>query len=159
MAAKTDPFLETLQDGAHAPSSVCTKPASNSREIPSAAARAQVEEDEVRRIIDLRERRAELFGRSLFKEAAWDILLELYADALENRQLSVTQLCAACRISIATTVRWLSALEDRGWIVRRADLADQRRSMVSLTKRARATMDMLFRDLTHATAGKVRTKG
>ena len=150
MASDPDPIVEAFGCLPAEASKASMGPSEPGTRLPrrprSAGADGQFEEEEVRRIIDLRVRRTALFGKSLFKEPAWDILLELYADDLGQKRLSVTQLCAASHISMATAVRWLRALEDRGWVVRTTDPADHRRSLAFLSTEGRRTMDTYFRD-------------
>jgi DNA-binding MarR family transcriptional regulator len=164
MAADPDPIVEALGSHAAKASRPIMEVAGSGSGVVPASARSigpdeQFEEDQVRRIIELRVRRTALFGKGLFKQPAWDILLELYADDLGHKRLSVTQLCAASHISMATAVRWLRALEDRGWVVRTTDLADHRRSLTSLSTEGRRMMDVYFGDPMFVPVRKARLTG
>lgn len=97
-----------------------------------------------RNIIRLRRRREALFGRGLFGEPAWDMLLELYVAELAGRRECVSGLCCVSGVPSTTALRWIGLLENAGWISRTADPRDGRRSFLSLTRKARAAMDSFF---------------
>lgn len=95
-------------------------------------------------ILQLRRRRREIFGNAAFGEPAWDILLQLYDAQLQGRRECVTSLCTASGVPPTTGLRWIQFLEDRGWIQRRGDLCDHRRSCVSLTHKGVEAMECFF---------------
>lgn len=92
----------------------------------------------------LRAKRERIFGASLFGEPAWDILLDLYVSEANGREECVSNACLASRVPPTTALRWLRGLEEQGWISRRADDADRRRTLVKLTPKARDAMDRFF---------------
>src|SRR5687768_3380183 len=81
-----------------------------------------------RRIYALRRRRDKCFGGDLFSEPAWDILLHVYVEAGERRELSVSSACEGAAAPATTALRKLRQLELGGWILREADPEDARRS-------------------------------
>ena len=89
--------------------------------------------------------RKTLFDDSLFADPAWDMLLELYAARLGNRKISVSSLCIAADVPTTTALRWIAVLADGGWIVRRDDPGDGRRTFVHLTPKAVAALESFFR--------------
>lgn len=89
----------------------------------------------IRRILELRDQRSALFGKDLFADPAWDILLELFSSSLNQRRVTVSRVCAASRVSGTTALRWLKTLEERELIRRQADPMDGRRVFISLTDR------------------------
>lgn len=98
----------------------------------------------VERILKLRTVRSDIFGRSLFGEPAWDMLLHLYDAHLQDRTEYVTGLCAASGVPPSTALRWIHCLLDRGWIKREGDARDQRRFIVTLTAKGIRAMERFF---------------
>jgi DNA-binding MarR family transcriptional regulator len=88
----------------------------------------------VRTAIRNRRLRAEFLSATAFGEPAWDILLELFLAALENRETSITSLCQASGIPVTTALRWIKALEAAGLVGSIDDPNDRRRRMVALTQ-------------------------
>ena len=105
----------------------------------------QVSEKDVRALIKMRRNRDCFFGADIFADPAWDILLELYASALAQLRMSVTNLCVAAAVPPTTALRWINQLEDRGLIVRRADPIDGRRQFLMLSKEGLEAMNAYFR--------------
>ena len=104
-----------------------------------------VGEKEVRTLLKLRRKRDRFFGGDLFADPAWDILLELYAAELGQYRISVGSLCDGAAVPATTALRWITLLEKRGLIARRADPSDARRLFVSLSPNALETMNAYFR--------------
>jgi DNA-binding MarR family transcriptional regulator len=92
----------------------------------------------------LRAKRQSIFGDALFGEPAWDMLLDLSVSESKGRAESVTSVCLASHVPQTTALRWLVALENGGWVSRRPDPCDRRRTLVVLTEKARAAMDRFF---------------
>jgi DNA-binding MarR family transcriptional regulator len=97
----------------------------------------------VRKIIRARRSRAETLGPDLFDGPAWDMLLELYASTLEQRQMSVMDVAAAACVPGSTALRWLAKILNDGLAIRRGDETDGRRSWVELTTRGLSTMERI----------------
>ncbi len=96
----------------------------------------------VRLMLRLRSTRASIFGEAdLFQDPAWDILLDLYAAALENRAVPVTSACIASMVPTTTALRWIKLLESRGLVASSDDDAHARRRNLSLTQRGRGAME------------------
>ncbi|NLR72564.1 winged helix-turn-helix transcriptional regulator [Novosphingobium sp. ERN07] len=83
--------------------------------------------------ISARRRRQELFPGIQVADPAWDLLLELYVNSVEGRQISVTGLGLGANVPGATVLRWLSLFQEAGLIVREPDSLDRRRIWVRLT--------------------------
>jgi DNA-binding MarR family transcriptional regulator len=96
--------------------------------------------NDVRRIISARRRRDDIFGDDLFADPAWDILLDLYAAFLEERQVAVSSLCIAAAVPPTTALRWLKLMTKSGWLEREADPIDRRRVYMRLSAKALKTM-------------------
>ena len=80
-----------------------------------------------------RRRRKKFLPPDLFGEAAWDILLDLFAARLEQRKISVTSACIGADVPATTALRWLGQLEQIGFINRTVSETDQRVTWVQLT--------------------------
>lgn len=98
----------------------------------------------VRSILKARRRRAEFFQQSLFADAAWDMLLELYAAELSQHRMSVTALCIGANVPHTTALRRMKRLEKLGLVRRSADPMDGRRIFVGITPKAFDAMEALF---------------
>jgi DNA-binding MarR family transcriptional regulator len=94
----------------------------------------------VKEILRSRRKRETVFGGALFGEPAWDILLELYAAQLTCQDVPVSSICEASAVPPTTALRWVVRLEKEGWVQRKRDHSDARRSLVELTAEASATM-------------------
>lgn len=84
----------------------------------------------------LRQRRNELVGAPLFRDPAWDMLLELFAAHEGRRKVSVTSLCLASGVPGTTALRQLQLLEEHGLLTRRGNSEDSRRCYVEPTAKA-----------------------
>lgn len=102
---------------------------------------------DVRRIIAARRLRDKVFGDDLFADPAWDILLDLYAAFLEERQVSVSSLCIAAAVPPTTALRWLKLMTKSGWLQRQADPMDRRRVYMQLSAKSLKNMQKYLNDL------------
>ena len=98
----------------------------------------------VRAIARARRRRSELFAPELFADPAWEMLLELYINELEQTRISVTSLCIASGVPATTALRWISRLCVKGLASRRKDPHDARRAWIELTEQGRDLMMRYF---------------
>ena len=89
----------------------------------------------------LRRRRDSLFGRDLFGEPAWDILLDLYVAEQSGRPLALSTVGSLAGVPQTTAFRWMTQLLERGHIVRQADPNDARRGLIRLSDTGRALLD------------------
>lgn len=94
-----------------------------------------------REIYAERRRRHKFLPADLFGEPTWDILLDLYIAAREERRVPTTSACIGAHVPPTTALRWLRILEARGLIEREDDGRDGRRTFVRLTWRGLAAMD------------------
>lgn len=104
-----------------------------------------ISDKEVRAILRLRRNRDRFFEGDLFADPAWDILLELYAAALGQFRVTVSNLCAGAAVPATTALRWINQLEKKGMIVRRSDPIDGRRHFLMLSEKALEAMGAFFR--------------
>ena len=96
------------------------------------------------KIYNLRRKRDKIFKTGLFSDPAWDILLDLYISERSNKEIYVTSACLAAGVPASTGLRWITILIQNGYVERRGDAADARRSLVSLTSLGRDLLDTLF---------------
>lgn len=95
-----------------------------------------------------RRRRARFLTGDLFGEPTWDILLDLYIAARENRRVPTTSACIGAHVPPTTALRWLRILEARGIVEREEDGRDGRRTFVRLSSRGLSSMDAYLQSLT-----------
>ena len=77
---------------------------------------------------------------ALFRDPAYDLLLDLVASEEEGRTVYATDCAVAARVPVSTILRYVSLLEAEGLIDREPDTLDGRRIIVRLTERARSAM-------------------
>ena len=80
-----------------------------------------------------RRRRLEYFQRTLFGEACWDMLLDLFVNKALGRRVNVTSLCVAADVPQATGLRYIRLLEKEGLLERLPAPDDRRVTLVDMT--------------------------
>ena len=98
----------------------------------------------VRAAIRKRRLRDRFFAAEIFADPAWDMLLDLCAARLEEKQVAVSSLCIAAYVPPTTALRWIRALTDQGLLIRVADPDDGRRMFVALSEGAADRMAAYF---------------
>lgn len=93
-----------------------------------------------RRILTLRRWRAKRFGKAMFSEPAWEMLLLLYATQGAER-LTATRLALLSGGSKATALRWIEYLVSQKWVERTVHPTDKRAFFVSLTEKGKELLD------------------
>jgi hypothetical protein len=96
---------------------------------------------DVRAAIRVRRMRVQFFEGELFADPAWDMLLDLYAAALEKSRVSVSSLCIAASVPPTTALRWIGTLHDAGLFERQPDPSDRRRAYIGLSAKGLAGMN------------------
>jgi DNA-binding transcriptional ArsR family regulator len=101
----------------------------------SRTARSAVEltEEHILLILAVRRGREAVFGRDLFSDPAWDVLLELYAANLAGRNMTAHDLAAAIDAPRSTIGRWIEALADRGLVTLQSNSLEPTSLSVSLS--------------------------
>jgi hypothetical protein len=87
----------------------------------------------VRDVIRARRTRERFFPDGLLMDPAWDILLDLYATALEGGSTTISNACIASCAPPTTALRWIGLIEQAGLIERVPDQADKRRVLLKLS--------------------------
>lgn len=100
-----------------------------------------------RQLLQARIRTAKLFPKGILRDAAWDMLLELFISGEEGGFLYVKQLMIASGESVAGSMRRIERLEEADFITRNSDPLDQRRVIVRLTERGRTAMISMLRHI------------
>lgn len=93
----------------------------------------------VRRIVSARRLREEMIAFPL-TDAAWAMLLELYAAHLERRRLPQTMLAQAARVPETTALRISERLVSAGLVTRGRDPHDRRALLLGLSDPAAASI-------------------
>jgi hypothetical protein len=88
--------------------------------------------------------RVTMFGRSMFGEAAWDMLLALYILEMSDERQTVGKLLQLAGVPATTAKRWLEYLEAHEFVRREAHPTDRRTAFVSLTPKARGKLDLYY---------------
>ncbi len=96
--------------------------------------------DILRALQQSRVARDKFFPKGLFEDPCWDMLLDLMANHLRGRRISVSSLCVASGVAQTTALRRISELNDRGLVRRIADERDGRRVFVELTEQGIAAL-------------------
>ncbi|MFW2830635.1 MarR family transcriptional regulator [Sphingomonas sp. ID0503] len=100
-----------------------------------------IEAEQVRAVIRARRLRSQIFDPELFSDPAWDMLLDLTAARLEDKQVAVSSLCIAAAVPPTTALRWIKTMTDAGLFLRRADPMDGRRVYITLSDDAADGME------------------
>jgi DNA-binding MarR family transcriptional regulator len=95
--------------------------------------RLSLTEDHILSVLLVRRARSAILGEQLFSDPAWDILLELYAARLGEREVSLEDVARAIDTPESTVTRWVRALEERGLVHSRIDLDEAHEVWISLT--------------------------
>ncbi len=104
--------------------------------------RIRITEDHMQSLISARRGRERLFGRHLFSDPAWDVIIELYAAMLGKRRMSAADLAKAIGAPESVISRWIAALVDAGIVSMTGD-SNEADSTVELTEEGAAKMAQL----------------
>lgn len=100
-----------------------------------------IHQDRAFEILARRRRRHRLFGKAMFGEPAWEMLLLLYVSASGARQ-TTSRLAALAGASKSTAIRWMDYLETQGLIGREASPLDKRVIYVELTAKGKDVLEL-----------------
>ena len=98
-----------------------------------ASAPVVIDPADVRQVIRARRLRDRHFGKGLFEDPAWDMMLDLFAAQLERAQVSVSSLCIAAAVPSTTALRWIARMTEAGLFERQPDPFDRRRAFMALS--------------------------
>ena len=96
------------------------------------------------RLYAQRRARDRTFGRlgALFRDPAWDIVLDLYVAESEGRSVSVSSAAIASGTPMSTGLRCIDAMVEDGLVRREPDPSGARRSFAVLTGEARGALEL-----------------
>jgi DNA-binding MarR family transcriptional regulator len=89
----------------------------------------------------VRMRRNSVMETTIFRDPAWDMLLDLYSAEQEGKRLTVSQLCYGSGVAIATALRHIDRMVQANLLERRENVSDHRSTIVSLTPAAKAKFE------------------
>jgi DNA-binding MarR family transcriptional regulator len=95
----------------------------------------------------MRANTAQFFPRDIFRDSAWDMMLELFICEQQDRALCVKELILVSGESSTSALRRIDRLESAGLLRRATDPADHRRLTVTLTQRGTDAMTAMLRHL------------
>ena len=95
-------------------------------------------DQKVASILEARRATSRAFGRELFSDPAWDIMLELLAADLRGSRLRISDVQAIAPKS--TLDRWVTALRDRGLVKSYPDAEDLADPWIELTPESAAKL-------------------
>lgn len=133
--------VRSIRAAGRAPFTIGVKPV-NAPTPVSAQARASLAL--AREVYASRRRRERFLNADLFGEPTWDILLDLYIAAREDRRVPTTSACIGAHVPPTTALRWLRILETRGLVEREDDGRDGRRTFVCLSPRGIEAMELFL---------------
>ncbi|MBB4616506.1 MarR family transcriptional regulator [Sphingomonas abaci] len=90
---------------------------------------------------------AAFFPRDIFRDSAWDMMLETFVAGEEGRNLCVKQVILVSGETSTSALRRIDRLEAAGLMARRVDPADHRRVSVTLTVKGHDAMAAMLRSL------------
>ena len=95
---------------------------------------------EARRLSAARRFRDRIFGRDLFANPAWNILVELFIAAEEGRNVTIKSACVAAGVPQSTALRHIAHLIEVRLTARAQHPSDARSAYLKLTDRGRSKM-------------------
>lgn len=110
--------------------------------VPTTVPRADLVQS-AKRIMSVRRARLRLFGGTISREVAWEMLLILYIRD-GGARTTVTRLANAARTPGTTALRWIDYLESQRLITRVANPLDARSVFIELTEKARSLLDLFL---------------
>jgi DNA-binding MarR family transcriptional regulator len=93
------------------------------------------------------------FPKNVFRDSAWDIMLELFIVAEEQRTMCVKEAVAVSGETPTSSLRRIEGLEEAGLVIRSYDPIDHRRVLVTLSAKGRTAMISFLKHLFDASGG------
>ena len=102
---------------------------------------------DIKHMMRTRQKRSLHFDGALFADPAWDMLLAVALAEIEQRRVSITDLCYAAVVPATTALRWIASMTGEGVLVRRPDAFDRRRVYIELSYAASLSMKFYLDDI------------
>lgn len=99
-----------------------------------------------RRRLKQQRSRQHYLPQEIFRDPAWNILLDLFVHEMEGSRVCVSDACLASGVAPTTALRWITQLEALGLVERCKDAVDARRSFLSLTETTRGDIRRWLRE-------------
>ena len=96
------------------------------------------------RALRLRKRREAIFGKAMFGEPPFDMLLALYVNEETEGPMTISRLAELASVPRSTVMRWLDYLVGHGLVGRKPGANYKRKLGVFLTDTGRKALDELF---------------
>lgn len=93
-----------------------------------------------RRLTMARQVRDRVFGRDMFHNPSWNILLDLFIAGEEGRSVTIKSACVAGGVPQSTALRYIAHLIETCYIARTQHPSDARSAHLRLTERGRSRM-------------------
>ncbi|HEX8528064.1 hypothetical protein [Allosphingosinicella sp.] len=93
-----------------------------------------------RRLWACRQIRDRVFGRELFPNPAWNILLDLFIAGEDGRNVTIKSACSAACVPQSTALRHIAHLIEVRLAIRHQHPSDARSAYLKLSERGRARM-------------------
>lgn len=106
-------------------------------------------------MLAIRSRRNEVIGADVFRDPAWDMMLDLLVAAHQGRQVSVSSLCYASGVPNSTALRHIEHLDQVGLVERTPDPDDHRRAYIRATPLAVERMERIVERMQEVTFGEI----
>ncbi|WP_260923439.1 MarR family transcriptional regulator [Novosphingobium sp. 9] len=103
-----------------------------------------------KRLLSSRQRIAKIAPRGLFRDSAWDMMLELFISSEQNTTIYIKQLMLVSGETAASAMRRIDRLAAANFLERIPDIFDHRRVVVKLTQRGKEAMKIMLNDLDSA---------
>jgi DNA-binding MarR family transcriptional regulator len=98
-----------------------------------------------REILVMRRKRYPIFGRAMFGEPAWDMLLLLYLSEATSAR-TVSELADLAGASKSTGLRWIRYLESQRLICRQSHATDKRAEVVALSEKGVGAIELYLHE-------------
>ncbi len=102
-----------------------------------------------RRLCAERRMRDRMFGPLMLEGGTWDILLDVYIHAEQSMPVSISSACLGVGVSSTTALRRITEMEAADLLKRTPDPQDRRRSFLSLSDHAMASMRRYLSQMNH----------
>lgn len=97
--------------------------------------------------------RSRYLDRSLFAEAGWNIMLELFVRSAAGDVVRVSNACEASGVPATTALRWIRVLENEELVERQLDAGDHRATILFLTSKGKRAMSGYLSTVMHRRFG------
>lgn len=113
-------------------------------DLPSTDGQLRDRRSFARRVLRVRQQRNAILGADSFRDPAWDMLLDLYAQDGGESGTMISALCIASGVPQTTALRYIYRLAELGLVEIADHPSDQRRTMVRLADHVPARIERLL---------------